>query len=57
MKIAKNENEAIDLALNALEKSALKEARIDEGSYKGGLYDCYFILHPQTGEEIFSIAF
>lgn len=57
MKIANSETEAIKLVLNAFEEIGIKGATIDEGSYKGGLYDCYYILHPSTGIELFAIAY
>jgi hypothetical protein len=57
MKIAKTELQAIELSLKAIEQIKLPDARIDEGVYKGGLYDCYFILDPNSGEELFAIAY
>lgn len=57
MKIAISKLEASKEAENALAIIRLEGAFIDEGSYKGGLYDCYYILCPLTGEELFSIAY
>lgn len=57
MKIVTSELEAIDKALKALANINVPGARIDQGSYKGGLYDCYYIIHPLTGNELFAIAY
>ena len=60
MKIAKNESEAYKLAnefIEKLVKSGISDAFIDTGCYKGGIYDCLFILHPKTGVALFEIAY
>ena len=56
MKILKNESEALKAAEMALQNCP-NGAFIDVGSYKGGMYDCFFILDPFTGEELFSVAY
>jgi hypothetical protein len=56
MKIYNNFDQCQAAAQDAL-KTAPEGAFIDTGSYKGGMYDCLFILHPLTGETIFEGAY
>jgi hypothetical protein len=56
MKIYKSESECRVAAEKAM-MNAPKGSFIDNGSYKGGLYDCIFILHPENGSTIFEGAF
>jgi hypothetical protein len=56
MKIYRTYKECLAAAQLVL-TSAPQGSFIDEGSYKGGRYDCMFILHPLTGKALFEGAY
>jgi hypothetical protein len=57
MKIYKNEEECRSEAEAFCEANKIDKDRIEEGSYKGGLYDCLFILSETNGKPIFEGAY
>lgn len=56
MKIYSSKEECMKAAEVALAFSPAG-AFIDSGIYKGGKFECLFILHPMTGKTIFEGAF
>ena len=57
MKIYKSKEVAMQEALAFCEANKISTDRIDEGSYKGGRYDCLFILSETSGKPIFEAAY